>query len=522
MVTPRIPSFPISSESVSRTTAAATAAAATADGSDDVDVVPMCSSSDEHEEPEEYDPFAFVPSCFLGERQDLRAIEEGQDEQHSADRQLTDEQHYLHCVASDLYTASDGQYCIEHSWSSYDSFLGSGSFGNVFKVKDTKAEKAETDKVTTTNTPPTAHHLFLAAKRMHGEVLEHSGDVFSLLRELEALLGLNHENVLPIQDVLYSKESDRVYILTPLMATSLANLNTNKCQEPDFKSISHQTLLGTLAVHQAGLIHRDLKPDNVLISNQGVVQIADFGLSTYSSDGDKTTHVGTRLYRSPESLLGLHYGAPSDMWAVGCLLFELINDGRPLFQIPASEQTVFSQIQEVLSVVGPPRCTSSWLQGLNGTPTGTALTKLIDNHGKLGCGITKKHFCEGQKFATPSLLSLLNSLVTFDPTMRLTADQALASEYLTEVHDPNSSSYRAARHQKIQQYHNNQYLPDKHADLDEQIEALHFWMVQHRPDFERKQPTTATTITGVASGAEKALPDLSFDELCGGSLFCSI
>eukprot|EP01006_Ploeotia_vitrea_P035987 TRINITY_DN65954_c1_g1_i1.p1 TRINITY_DN65954_c1_g1~~TRINITY_DN65954_c1_g1_i1.p1 ORF type:complete len:568 (-),score=72.43 TRINITY_DN65954_c1_g1_i1:309-1859(-) len=516
MVTPRIPSFPISSESVSRTTAAATAAAATADGSDDVDVVPMCSSSDEHEEPEEYDPFAFVPSCFLGERQDLRAIEEGQDEQHSADRQLTDEQHYLHCVASDLYTASDGQYCIEHSWSSYDSFLGSGSFGNVFKVKDTKAEKAETDKVTTTNTPPTAHHLFLAAKRMHGEVLEHSGDVFSLLRELEALLGLNHENVLPIQDVLYSKESDRVYILTPLMATSLANLNTNKCQEPDFKSISHQTLLGTLAVHQAGLIHRDLKPDNVLISNQGVVQIADFGLSTYSSDGDKTTHVGTRLYRSPESLLGLHYGAPSDMWAVGCLLFELIN-GEPLFQIPSSGHGIYYQLQELLSIVGPPSKTSSWTQGLEGTPIADSLqraTQILSEDNKLGCGITKKHFRkERQKFATPSLLSLLNSLVLFDPSMRLTADQALSSEYLTEVHDPNSSSYLTAKNQKIQ--YPLHHLPDKRADLDEQTEALHIWMVQHQADFKRNQrPTTAT------GSGDGNVP--SFDELCGGSLFCSI
>jgi cyclin-dependent kinase-like len=78
-------------------------------------------------------------------------------------------------------------------------------------------------------------------------------------------------------------------------------------------------------------MHRDIKPENILIED-GKVKLCDFGFARPLPEDDRlpTDYVATRWYRSPELLLAMNYGKAADMWALGCMICEMV-DGRPLF-----------------------------------------------------------------------------------------------------------------------------------------------------------------------------------------------
>lgn len=80
------------------------------------------------------------------------------------------------------------------------------------------------------------------------------------------------------------------------------------------------------------LIHRDVKPENLLVSAEDKMKLCDFGFARALNPkgGEMTAYVATRWYRSPEALISPQYGKPFDIWAVGCIMGEMI-DGEPLF-----------------------------------------------------------------------------------------------------------------------------------------------------------------------------------------------
>jgi cyclin-dependent kinase-like len=102
---------------------------------------------------------------------------------------------------------------------------------------------------------------------------------------------------------------------------------------PAIRKIIYQLLKGLAYLHAQNIVHRDIKPENLLVSKDYKLKICDFGFSRQfklEKEEGVTDYVATRWYRPPELLVGGEYGKEIDMWAVACIMCELL-DGNPLF-----------------------------------------------------------------------------------------------------------------------------------------------------------------------------------------------
>ena len=133
------------------------------------------------------------------------------------------------------------------------------------------------------------------------------------------------------------------------------NLYIEKCPPPGLaperiKDIMWQILSGVDFLHSHRIVHRDLKPQNILVSREGQVKLADFGLARiYDFSSLLTTVVVTLWYRSPEILLGTTYATPVDIWSCGCILAELVLR-KPLFP----GQYEIDQLGKIFGILGTP------------------------------------------------------------------------------------------------------------------------------------------------------------------------
>ena len=133
------------------------------------------------------------------------------------------------------------------------------------------------------------------------------------------------------------------------------NLYIERCPAPGLapartKDIMWQILSGVDFLHSHRIVHRDLKPQNILVSRDGSVKLADFGLARiYDFSSLLTTVVVTLWYRSPEILLGTTYATPVDLWSCGCILAELFLR-KPLFP----GQYEIDQLGKIFGVLGTP------------------------------------------------------------------------------------------------------------------------------------------------------------------------
>uniref|UniRef100_A0A6V7QUZ4 [RNA-polymerase]-subunit kinase n=1 Tax=Ananas comosus var. bracteatus TaxID=296719 RepID=A0A6V7QUZ4_ANACO len=183
---------------------------------------------------------------------------------------------------------------------------------------------------------------------------------------------------------------------------------------PNVKCYMKQLLSGLEHCHNRGILHRDIKSSNLLLSKEGILKIADFGLATsYDPENMQpmTSQVVTLWYRPPELLLGAtYYGVGVDLWSVGCILAELLT-GEPIFP----GRTEVEQLHKIFKLCG--------------TPSEDYWTKLKLPH------TTFKPYerCISEKFKDlpPSALALVDTLLSIDPDGRGTATAALNSEFFT-------------------------------------------------------------------------------------------
>ncbi|XP_067831162.1 cyclin-dependent kinase-like 1 isoform X1 [Heptranchias perlo] len=154
------------------------------------------------------------------------------------------------------------------------------------------------------------------------------------LREIRMLKQLKHMNLVNLLEVFRRKRKLHL-VFEYCDHTVLNELDKypRGVAEVQVKSIVRQTLQAVNFCHKHNCIHRDVKPENILITKHGVIKLCDFGFARILTGpgDDYTDYVATRWYRAPELLVGdTQYGPPVDVWAIGCVFAELLS-GNPLW-----------------------------------------------------------------------------------------------------------------------------------------------------------------------------------------------
>jgi serine/threonine protein kinase len=169
------------------------------------------------------------------------------------------------------------------------------------------------------------------------------------LREIALLRDVENENIIKLRAVIY--DTERLYLSFDFLDKDLRRFMDCVGELPELvvKWYVYQILKGIEHCHARRMLHRDLKPQNILVNRRGDVQLADFGLArTWSLPLHTITHeVATLWYRSPEVLLGEHcYNSTMDIWSVGCIFAELASD-LPLFPGDSEIATLFRIFKSV-------------------------------------------------------------------------------------------------------------------------------------------------------------------------------
>ncbi|XP_027773401.1 probable serine/threonine-protein kinase At1g09600 isoform X2 [Solanum pennellii] len=280
------------------------------------------------------------------------------------------------------------------------SRIGQGTYSNVYKARD-----LETDKI-------------VAMKKVKFVNMDPESVRF-MAREICILRRLDHPNVMKLEALVTSRISGSIYLVFEYMEHDLAGLASApgiKFTEPQIKCYMQQMLLGLEHCHSQGILHRDIKGSNLLIGDNGVLKIGDFGLATSFKPNQKqplTSRVVTLWYRAPELLLGsTEYGVAIDMWSAGCILAELFT-GKPI--MPG--RTEVEQMHKIFKLCGSP---SEEYWSKSKLPLATSFKQ--QNPYKRGIADTFKDL-------PPTALALVDALLSIEPEKRGTASSALSSEF---------------------------------------------------------------------------------------------
>jgi serine/threonine protein kinase/tetratricopeptide (TPR) repeat protein len=221
------------------------------------------------------------------------------------------------------------------------SLLGVGGMGEVYRARDPRLERD------------------VAVKVLPSNLSDDPAALARFKREARAVAALSHPNILSIFD--FGREGDVTYSVTELLEGETLRSALISGPLPARRAIEIATALADalFAAHSRGLVHRDLKPENVFLTSDGVVKILDFGLARDmrpSRPGEEThtptvadtepgTVLGTFGYMSPEQARGETADARSDVFALGCVLYEMLTGERP-FQADTGAETLAAVLRD--------------------------------------------------------------------------------------------------------------------------------------------------------------------------------
>ncbi|XP_044956597.1 putative cyclin-dependent kinase F-2 [Hordeum vulgare subsp. vulgare] len=265
--------------------------------------------------------------------------------------------------------------------------LGEGTYGEVFKARDRRTGKK------------------VAVKWVRGNEAGGHGppDMRAITREAGCQAACRgHESIVQILDVVTDAETRDVFLVMELVAggQTLRESLWRPVSEEVTRVMMEQLLDAAKKIHGAGIIHRDIKPENVMVGIFGGLKVGDFGSAIRAKPAGvpyEECCVGTRIYTSPEQLEGNgHYGQAVDMWALGCIMAEMLG-GDTLF-VAETEEELLAEMNK--------------------------LRDQISSTGKLDLDFFEELSEAGRE--------VLTGLLAFNPDERITAGEALEHRWFSK------------------------------------------------------------------------------------------
>jgi non-specific serine/threonine protein kinase len=282
--------------------------------------------------------------------------------------------------------------------------LGEGTYATVFKGKN---------KIT---------GEIVALKEIHLDPEE--GAPSTAIREISLMKELKHTNIVRLQDIIHTEnkltlvfefmDQDLKKYMDSAARSTLGALDANT-----IKSFMYQLLRGIAYCHENRVLHRDLKPQNLLINKHHQLKLGDFGLArafgipvnTFSNE------VVTLWYRAPDVLLGSRmYSTSIDIWSAGCIMAEMYT-GRPLFPGTTNED----QLQKIFRLMGTPN-EQTW-PNIN----------LLPEYKPPQVVYPPQHISQFLPNIDAVGLDLLNRMLQYQPQMRISAKDALNHAYFNDI-----------------------------------------------------------------------------------------
>ncbi|CAI2358083.1 unnamed protein product [Caenorhabditis sp. 36 PRJEB53466] len=281
--------------------------------------------------------------------------------------------------------------------------LGKGAYGNVYRVRNNRDGREYALK-----------QILISSK--------YEGIPQSVLREITVMKHLAkkaHPNIVSLKTVFHQIDPQRSILrINMIMEKCDWDLYTflkhipRSVPEHQARHVTAQIVAGLDFLHTHGIIHRDIKPQNILLNRDQTVKLADFGLSKeHSNTTAFTTLVVTLWYRAPEILMQSYYNSTVDMWALGCIVSEIYTR-QPLF----AGQTEAEQIVEIFKKMG--------------TPTGNDWPSESVLSPKAFIVYRQQQLKQFHPTITNSALDFLGQCLKYDPRNRISARSALNHPFL--------------------------------------------------------------------------------------------